>query len=99
MGDVGFLKMVMQEIAIILQVLFVKNPKYVREILCQMYIPDTQVAHPELQNVYIVNTLVNLWGLFFNFYKINLVLKYQNKEFKCFCANRGSFLQKTVKIF
>lgn len=48
MGDIGFLKMIMQEIAIILQVLFVKNPKYVREILCQMYIPDTQIVHPEL---------------------------------------------------
>lgn len=37
--------------------------------------------------------------LLFIFYKINLLLKYQNKEFKSFWADKGLFLQEIDEIF
>lgn len=52
-----------------------------------------------LQKVYNANILVNLQDLSFTFYKIDLLLKYQNREFKHFQTNRRSFLQQIDKIF
>lgn len=61
---------------IILQVLLIRKPKYTREILYQIHILDTTIANLMLQKVYITNMLVNLQGLLFTFYPIDLLLKY-----------------------
>lgn len=98
-GDVGFLKIAMREIAIILQAPSVKKSRYVRKILGQIYILDRKGSDPILQNAYIVNSLVNFRDLPFTFYEINLLFEHQNGEFKRFRGNHGSFLQETNEIF
>lgn len=97
--DIGLLRSAMQEVTIILQALSTKKPKYVREMYCQMYIFDTTIANTIFQEAYIANALVNPQGLPYMFYKMNLLLEYQNGEFKCFQANQVLSLQKTNKIF
>lgn len=57
----------MCKVTIILQALSAKKPKYAWEMLYQIYIFDINAANPVLQNTYIANALVNLWGLPFNF--------------------------------
>lgn len=99
MGNVSFSKMAMQKVAIILQAFSAKKPKYAREMLCQMHILDTKAAYLLLQKAYITNALVNLRGLPFTFYKINLLLEHQNREFKRFWADKGSSLQETNEMF
>lgn len=59
MGKISLLKKAMQEVAIILQILFLKKPKYVRKMFYWMHILDIQGAHLELQKAYIVNKLIN----------------------------------------
>lgn len=54
---------------------------------------------PQLQEVYLANALVNPYGLFQTFYKIDLLLKHQNGEFKRFWADKGSLLQEIDKMF
>lgn len=63
----------MQEVTIILQALSAQKVKYDREMLYQMHILDKKAANPALQNAYIANALVNLQGLPFTFYKMNLL--------------------------
>lgn len=44
---------------VIFQVQFAKKPKYVREMLYQIHILNTNIANPTLQRAYITNALVN----------------------------------------
>lgn len=59
----------------------------------------TNAADPELRNAYIANALVNIRGLPFTFYEIDLLLEHQNGEFKRFRSDRGSSLQETDEMF
>lgn len=63
-----------------------------------MHIWDTSAADSTLQNAYIANALVNLRGLPFTFYEMDLLFKHQNGEFKWFRSDRGSSLQKTDEM-
>lgn len=83
-GDVGLLKDALREVTIILQAPSGKKPKYAREMLRQMHVLDTTAADPILQRAYIANALVNLRGLPFTFYEMDLLLEHQNGEFKRF---------------
>lgn len=49
-----------------------------------MHIFNTIAADPIFQKTYIPNALVNLQGLYFMFYEMDLFLKYQSREFKQF---------------
>lgn len=64
-----------------------------------MHILDTIAADPVFQRAYIANVLVNLWGLLFTFYEMDLLLKHQNREFKQYRLDWGLFLQETDKMF
>lgn len=77
----------------------IKKPKYTRAMIKQLHIFDTKTSNPQLQKGYLANALVNPCGLPYIFYKINLLFKHQNGEFKYFWADRGSFLQETDEIF
>ena len=88
MKDVILLKNVIRKITIIYQSLSIQIPKYVHNMLCQMYSLDKNAACPVLQNSYIANTLINLQELSHTFYKIHLLLEYQNREFMCFQPDR-----------
>lgn len=98
-GDVGLLRDALREVTIILQAPSAKKPKYAREMLRQMHILDTTAADPVLQRAYIANALVNLRGLPFTFYEMDLLLEHQNGEFKRFRSDRGSSLQETDEMF
>lgn len=47
-----------------------------------MHIFDTKAIDLVLQNVYLANALINFKGQLRTFYEINLLLEYQNREFK-----------------
>lgn len=64
-----------------------------------MYIFDTKVADPMFQEIYLANTLLNSRGWFQIFYKIDLLLTYQNREFKSFQVNQKLFLPVNNEIF
>ncbi len=74
----------MRELTIILQAPSARKPKYVREMLRQMHILDTNAADLILWRAYIANVLINPRGLPFTFYEMDLLLEYQNGEFKRF---------------
>lgn len=97
--DIGFLRDIIWEITIILQALSAKTLKYAREMLCQMHILDMTLANLVLKSAYIANALVNFWCLSSTFYKMDLLLKHQKKEFKQCWANQDLLLQETDKIF
>lgn len=65
----------------------------------QLYIIDTKSADLILQEASLANTLVNFRGLLYIFYEMDLLLEYQNRELKCFRANRGLLLQETDEKF
>lgn len=98
-GDVGLLQNTMQELTIVLQAPSVRKPKYIREMLRQMYILDTNAVDPIFRQAYIANTLVNPRGLPFTFYEMDLLLEHQNGEFKRFRSDCGSSLQETDEMF
>lgn len=98
-GDVGLLRCAMREVCIILQAPSAKKPKYAREMLRQVHIFDSSAASPILQEAYLANALVNLRGLPFTFYEMDLLLEHQNGEFKRFRSDRGSSLQETDEMF
>lgn len=98
-GDTGLLKYAMREICIILQAPATRKPKYARELLRQVHIFDTSAADPVLQKVYLANALVNPRGLGHTFYEMDLLLEYQNGEFKRFRSNRDSSLQESNEMF
>ncbi len=52
-----------------------------------------------LQKAYLVNVLVNPQGKSNSFYEMDLLLEHQNRAFKRFCADGGSFLQETDGMF
>lgn len=83
----------------ILQASSANKPKYACKMLQQLHIFDICAADLVLQETYLANSLVNPRGLFSNFYKMNLLLEYQNSEFKRFRANYGSSLQESDKLF
>lgn len=64
-----------------------------------MHIFDTKANDSVLQEMYLANALVNSKDQPGTFYKINLLLKYQNREFKHFGSNYSSFLQEIDKMF
>lgn len=98
-GDTGLLCHAMREVAVILQAPKASKPKYAWEMLKQIYIFDTKAANPELQEAYVANALVNLWGLPNTFYKMDLLLEHQNGEFKRFRSDQGSLLQESNELF
>lgn len=58
-------------------------------MLRQMHIFDRNAVNFELWNAYIANALINMWGLPFTFYEINLLLEHQNGKFKEFQLDQG----------
>lgn len=78
----------MSEVCIILQAPLANKPKYTRAMFKQVHIFDTETGNPQLQKAYLANTLINLCGLFYIFYEIDLLLKYQNGRFKRFPTDR-----------
>lgn len=84
MRDVGLLRNAIHEVTIILQASFAKIPKFTREILRYMHLLDINTVKPELRNVYIINLLINIQGLPFTIYEIDLFLEHQNGKFKQF---------------
>lgn len=77
----------MREVFIILQVPLVNKLKYTRAMVRQIHIFNTKAADPQMQEIYLANTLINLRKLPHIFYEINLFPKYQNSKFKRFCTN------------
>lgn len=51
-------------------------------MLKQVYIFDTKIADPSLQEAYLANALVNPRGKSQSFYKMDLLLEHQNGKFK-----------------
>lgn len=98
-GDIGLLKHAMREVCIILQAPAALKPKYARAMLRQVHIFDKKVADPILQEAYLANALINPRGKPQSFYEIDLLLEYQNREFKRFCTDCGSSLQENDEIF
>lgn len=68
-------------------------------MLKQLHIFDTKTADPILQEVYLANALVNLRERPQTFYKIDLLLEHQNREFKRFRVDRGLSLQEIDEMF
>lgn len=66
----------------ILQVPLASKLKYASEMIRQVYIFDTKAVDPTFQEAYLANYLVNIQRLSDLFYKIDLLLEYQNSEFK-----------------
>lgn len=58
-SDIGFLRVALREVYIILQAPSAKKPKYVREMLRQLHIIDITTADPILQKAYPANALIN----------------------------------------
>lgn len=98
-GDVSLLWWAMQEMYKILQALSAQKLKYAKEILRQLHIFDIEAFHPQLQTAYLANALLNPCGLPYIFYEIDLLLEYQNREFKQFWSDDGSSLQETNHMF
>ena len=89
----------MRELTIIIQALSVRKLKYAREMLRQIHILDTNTMDPIFWRAYIANTLVNPHSLPFMFYEMDLLLDYQNGEFKRFQSDHGLSLKETVEMF
>lgn len=98
-GDIGLLWHAMRKVGVILQAPAASKPKYARAMLRQLYIFDIQAADHILQKAYLANALVNPKGQPRTFYEMDLLLEYQNGEFKRFRADRGSSLQESDKMF
>ena len=98
-GDIGLLQAALREVGLILQASAAKKPKYAKEMLCQLHILNTTAEDPLLQEAYLANALVNLRGLPHTFYEMDLLLEYQNGEFKRFRQDCGSFLQDSEEMF
>lgn len=86
-NDMGHFYYVMREVYLILQAPSVSKSKYTYEIMMQVHIFDNKAANPIFQENYLANSLINLQKLLNLFYKIDLLLEYQNGKFKQFCTN------------
>lgn len=64
-----------------------------------MHISDTKAAHPVLHKAYLVNVLINSKSSTGTFYKIDLLLEYQNVEFKRFSLDYNFFLYGSNEMF
>lgn len=82
----------MREICITFQVIVILKPKYIYKMLKQMHIFDTKIIDLILQQTFLVNILVKLQSIGYTFYNIDLLLEYQNKEFKMIQNNCELFL-------
>lgn len=51
-------------------------------MLKQIYNIDTKVKNPIFKKTYLANAFINPRRMLQTFYKIDLLLKYQNEEFK-----------------
>lgn len=98
-GDISLFKHTIREVCIIFQALAASKPKYVRAMLRPVYIFNTKAADPILQQTYLANALVNPRGKPRSFYKMDLLLEHQNREFKRFSANHGLSLQESDEMF
>lgn len=83
-GNISLFQYIIREILVIFQASIAKKLKYAREMIKQVYIFDIKVYDLQLHETYLANALVNLYKLPYTFYKINLLLKYLNEEFKHF---------------
>lgn len=97
--DIGFLRHVMREVCIILQASSASKLNYSRKMIRQVYIFDTKVADHILWKAYLTNFLVNSQGLYNFFYETDLLLEYQNSNFKQFCNDRWFLLQESDETF
>lgn len=97
--DTGLLRYAIREICILFQFLVAKKPIYAKAMLRHIYIIDTKAANPIVQEAYLANALVNPQGFPQTFYKIDLLLEHQNREFKRFRVDREAFLQESNEIF
>lgn len=82
-----------------MQALVASKPKYAQALLRQIHIIDIQAGDSILQEAYLANALVSPHELPYTFYKMNLLLKYQNGKFQRFRTDRGLSLQKNDKMF
>lgn len=82
-----------------MQALAASKPKYAWALLSQIHIIDTKAADLVLQEAYLAYALVNPRGLPHIFYEIDLLLEYQNVEFKRFCTDRSLSLQESDEMF
>lgn len=82
----------MREICVNLEALSICKPKYASKMLWQCHIFDMLLAYPNLQTAYLANALVNFCSLSYLFYKMDILLEYQNGKFKRFWADRNSLL-------
>lgn len=85
--DVGLLQNIVRGVCIIIQALESQKPKFACELLWKLNIIDTIAANPILQYVHLATALVNPPGLLQIFNEIDLFLKHQNSEFKCFWSD------------
>lgn len=53
-------------------------------MLRKLYIINTKAEDPIFQKAYLANILINFREMPQTFYKMNLLLEYQNKKFKQF---------------
>lgn len=97
--DTGLFKHTLRKVYIIFQLLVIGKPNYATTILRQLYIFDIKAIDPVLKDVPLANVLDNLKGQFRTFYKMDLLLKHKNKEFKQFQINCRLFLKKNNDIF
>lgn len=98
-GDTGFLKYALREVCIIFQSPVVGKLKYIKIILKQVYSFDTKTADSVPQEAYLANAFVNPKGQPRTFYEMNLLLEYQNGEFKWFQIDYELSLQENDNMF
>lgn len=60
------------------------KPKYAKTMLNQLHIFDTKAANLIVQEAYLTNAFINPKRRIKIFFKIDLLLEYQNGKFKCF---------------
>ena len=98
-GNMGLLRYALKKLCIIFQTPVACKPKYARTMLRQVHIFDTKVANPIFQKAYLANALINLKEERRTFYKMDLLLEHQNRDFKYFLANCRSSLQESDEMF
>lgn len=85
----------MQEASIILQVSSTNRLEELQKLLRQLNIIGTTSSNFILQHTFLTNALLNLKGQNDPFYKLNLLLNYQNGRFKYSGSDWVLSLQRT----
>ncbi len=75
-----------------MQTLCALKLKYAQVFLRQIHIIDINTTNLVLQEAYLAYILVNPCRFSYTFYKMDLLLEYQNSKFKRFYTKRSLFL-------